>query len=175
MGRNNVFDRITPDEALEILRRLFKEDQNIEQTILKIADNVIREVDVDEICEDVFFALDGIDVDDLWNRSGASSDGYTSTVDMAYEMLEEELDFFSSEVVRLCELNMEKEAMLYCMGVLKGIYQYDHESESEFKDWSTDMPGECFADILRGWKKQSTSKKIEEMNSFLMKECSQWI
>ncbi len=31
MERENVFDRITPDEALEILRRLVKEDQNIEE------------------------------------------------------------------------------------------------------------------------------------------------
>jgi hypothetical protein len=34
------------------------------------------------------------------------------------------------------------------MGILKGIYQYEEDSGSEFKDWATDVPGESFGNIL---------------------------
>ena len=171
----NLLDKISPDKALEVLKQLAKVDKTIEQKIIEITDNIIRDVDIDDICEEVFFALDGIDVHDLWDRSGSTSNGYTSPEDMAVEMMEEELDSFNNEVIRLCELNMQKEAKLYCMGVLKGIYKYAHESKSEFKDWAIDVPGECFGYLLDEWKKRSKNNtEIKEMNSFLKKECSRW-
>ena len=171
----NLIDKISPNEALTILNQLAKTDKMIEQKIMEIADDIIRDVDVEEICEEVFFVLDGIDVHDLWHRSGSTSYGYISPEEMAVEMMEEKLDSFNQEVIRLCELNMQKEAKLYCMGVLKGIYRYAHESKSEFKDWAGDVPGECFNYLLDKWKKRSKNNtEIKEMYSFLKKECSWW-
>ncbi|MDL1985680.1 MAG: hypothetical protein LWX54_16125 [Deltaproteobacteria bacterium] len=59
---------------------------------------------------------------------------------------------------------MHQEAKLYCMGILKGIYQYEEDSGSEFKDWATDVPGESFGYILEEWKKDViiTKKKGNE-------------
>ena len=69
----------------------------------------------------------------------------------------------------------QKEAKLYCMGVLKGIYKYDQESESEFKDRAADVAGECFSYLADEWKKRSKNNAdIKEMNLFLKKECSRW-
>ena len=171
----NLIDKISPNEALTILKQLAKADKIIEKKIIGIADGIIRNVDVEEICEEVFFVLDGIDVHELWDRSGSTSYGYISPEEMAVEMMEEELDSFNQEVIRLCELNMQKEAKLYCMGVLKGIYKYAHESKSEFKDWAADVPGECFSYLVDEWKKRSKNNtEIKEMNSFLKKECSRW-
>lgn len=171
----NLIDKLSPYEALEVLRQLAKVDKTIEQKILEIVDNIIREVEIDDICEEVFFALDGIDVHDLWDRSGSTSYGYTSPEDMAVEMMEEEVEPFNNKMIRLCEQNMQKEAKLYCMGVLKGIYKYAHESKSEFKDWSVDVPRECFDHFLYDWRKRSNNKtEIKEMDSFLKKECSRW-
>jgi len=171
----NLIDKIPPNEALTILQQLAKTDKRIEQKIMEIAEDIIRDVDVEEICEEVFFVLDEIDVHDLWDRSGPTTYGYISPEEMAAEMMEEKLDPFNQEVIRLCELNMQKEAKLYCMGVLKGIYKYAHESKSEFKDWAADVPGECFSYLVDEWKKRSKNDaEIKEMNSFLKKECSRW-
>lgn len=96
--------------------------------------------------------------------------------EMAFEMIEKELEPFQNEVFRLMELDMVQEAKLYCMGVLKGIYKYEHESNSEFKNWAVDIPGECFHDLLEKWKKRSKMKSdIKEMNEFVMMECRNWI
>jgi hypothetical protein len=171
----DILNKISPNEALDILRQLAKNDKKIEEKISKIAEDIIRDVDLEAICEDVFFVLDGIDVHELWDRSGSTSDGYISPEEMAVEMMEEELDPFNQEVIRLIELNMPEEAKLSCMGVLKGIYKYSHESKSEFKDWAVDVPGECFSHLLAEWKRRCNNEKsIGEMNAFLQKECSDW-
>jgi len=171
----NLLDKIEPDEALEILRYLAKSDSTIKEKILSIAEDMIRDVDLQAICDEVFFVLDRIDVHELWNRSGSTSYGYVSPEEMAVEMIEEELDSFNQEVFRLSELCMPEEAKLCCMGVLEGIYKYVHESESEFKDWAVDVPEECFGYLLDEWKNRCKSEKdIKDMNTFLEKECSNW-
>jgi len=63
--------------------------------------------------------LDGIDVHELWDRSGGRSDGYTSPEDMAFEMFEEALVLFHQELFRLFDLNMRQESIRCCMGILK--------------------------------------------------------
>ena len=35
------------------------------------------------------------------------------------------------------ETGMTPQTKQYCMGVLKGIYDFEHKSKSEFKDWAT--------------------------------------
>ena len=143
-----LIDKISPDEALKIIKQLATTDKSIKKKIEEIAEGIIRDVDFEEICDDVLFVLNTIYVEDLWDRSGATQYGYVTPEDMAIEMMEEELDPFNQKIFRLCELNMQKEAKLYCMGVLKGIYKYDQESKSEFKDRAADVPAECFSYLI---------------------------
>jgi hypothetical protein len=145
----DILDQRQPTEALLILRKLAESDTGMRKIIAEIAEDLIKDVDIDEICDDVFSTLDFIDVHELWDRSGAFSGGYTSSEDMAYEMVEEALNPFEKEVYRLFALVMKQEAKLSCMGVLKGLYQYEHESKSEFKGWGADVPGECYDHLVR--------------------------
>ncbi|MBM4141878.1 MAG: hypothetical protein FJ242_10465 [Nitrospira sp.] len=174
--KNKILKKISGEEALEILIRLSEKDSKIAKLIKKEAEQILENINLEEICEDVFLALDGIDVKELWDRSGHSRYGYSSPEDMAVEMMEEELDPYNTEVIKYLELGMAKEAKLYCMGVLKGIYQYVQESKSEFKDWAKDVPEECFGYLLKEWKKRTKNRNdLNEMNIFLKKECSNWV
>ena len=137
---------------------------------------MIKDIDFESISDDVFWALDSIDVHDLWNRSGSTVDGYISPGEMAVEMIEEELEPFQQEIFRLIELGLHQESKLCCMGVLKGLYMYEHNSKSEFKNWASDIPGELFRFLLDEWEERSKKKSdIKEMNTFLMKECEDWL
>jgi hypothetical protein len=61
------------------------------------------------------------------------------------------------------------------MGILKGIYQYEEDSESEFKDWATDVPGECFGYLFDEWKKRCNNiKDKKEMKNFISDACPNW-
>jgi len=172
----NLLDKISPDEALKILKLLAETDKRIENKIFSIAENIITDIDIEDICDDVFWSLDAIDVHDLWNRSGSNIDGYISPVEMAFEMVEEDLEPFQQKIFRFIELGLHQKAKLFCMGVLKGLYTYEHNSKSEFKDWAADIPGESFRFLLDKWKKHSKNKSdIKEMNEFLIKECKKWL
>ncbi len=172
----NIFDEISANEALIIVQQLAKSDNDIKKRIISIAEKIVRNVDLDEISAEVFFDLNCIDVHELWRNAGSGAGDYISPEEMAFEMIEEVLEPFNQEVTRLLDLNMYSEAKFYCMGVLKGIYEFEHESKSEFKDWAADMSGECFNGILDDWKKQckDDNKAIKEMDTFLNKECSKW-
>jgi hypothetical protein len=172
--KDNIFETISPNEALEIIRRLAKTDKVLKEKIVELAENLIRAVDVDEVCECVFDALDCIDVHELWDRAGPNRDGYTSPEEMSFEMFEEAIAPYIKEMHRLFDLKMHREAKLYCMGILKGIYQYEADSGSKFKDWATDIPGETFGSILRSWGKNSKIKDKNEMKNYIHEECPDW-
>ena len=173
--KNDIFNKISPDEALVILKQIAKTDKKLKMKIIELAEDLIRNVDVETICDEVFDALDVIDVHELWDRAGSRTDGYTSPEDMAVEMFEEALEPFLQELYRLFDLKMHQEAEHYCMGILKGIYQYKADSGSEFKDWATDVPGESFGYILDEWNKRNRNAKDKaEMKSFISNECPNW-
>jgi hypothetical protein len=174
MKKDDIFDKISPNEALKILRQIAKTDKNLKKKIIELAEDLFRDVDVDDICETVFNVLDGIDVHELWDRAGPKIEGYTSPEDMSAEMFEEALEPFVQEMQRLMDLKMHQEAKLYCMGILKGIHQYEEDSESEFKDWASDVPGESFGYILREWGKNRNNKDKKEMKDFIEKEFPAW-
>ena len=172
--KDDIFNKISPSEALEILKQIAKTDKKLKKRIVELAEDLFRSVDVEAVCDDVFDALDGIDVHELWDRAGPKTDGYTSPEDMAVEMFEEALELFIQEMYRLFDLKMRQEAKLYCMGILKGIYQYEEDSGSEFKDWATDVSVESFGYVLNEWKKNSNNKDKKEMKDFISNECPNW-
>jgi len=173
--KNDIFNKITPDEALGILKQIAKTDKKLKTRIIELAENILRNVEVEAVCDEVFSELDGIDVHELWDRAGPRTVGYTSPEDMAVEMFEDALEPFLQELYRLLDLKMHQEAKLYCMGILKGIYQYEQDSGSEFKDWATDVPGEYFGYVLGKWKKRnSNNKDKKEMRVFISNECPNW-
>lgn len=173
--KNKILNKISPEKALKILKRLSEKDQNITQRIEKEAEELSEAVDLEEICGNVYSVLDGIDVEELWDRSGPCRDGYSSPEDMAVEMMEEELEPYNKEVMEYLELGMANAAKFYCMGVLKGIYKYAQESKSEFKNWAVDIPEECFGYLLEEWKKKTKNRNnVKEMSIFIEKEFKNW-
>ena len=173
--KDDIFNKISPSEALEILKQIAKTDRKLKKRIVELAEDLLRDVDAESVCDDIFAALDGIDVHELWDRAGPKTDGYTSPEDMAVEMFEEALEPFLQELYRLFDLKMHQQAKLYCMGVLKGIYLYEEDSSSEFKDWATDVPGESFGYVLIQWKnRNSNNKDKKEMKDFISNECPNW-
>jgi len=173
--KKDILDKISASEARSILKQISGEDEGLRKKIIELAEDLLRNVDAEEVCGDVYYELDGIDVHELWDRAGAKADGYTSPEDMACEMVEEALEPFLQEMRRLLDLRMRHEAKLYCIGILKGIYQYEKDSGSEFKDWATDIPGESFGAILDEWKERNSNKKDgKEMKRFISDQCSDW-
>jgi hypothetical protein len=162
----NIFDEISADDALAILRLLAKEDAKIARRIEQIAVEYLRDVDIEDIASEVYFDLDSIEVEEVWDRSGRTRNGYVEPTEMAFQMFEDALEPFVEEMKKYQRLSMFVEAKNYCMGILNGIYKFEKESISEYKDWAADAPAECSEWVLDEWKKGQkgvTDEELEEV------------
>jgi hypothetical protein len=168
--------RLTPEQALEVVMRLSDKGGRIREAVLTEARKVLSEIDVDATADDVFFALASIDVHECWDRAGGSRDGYTSSDEAAAELIQrEELQPFFSQVGRYHELGMIKEEAVCCMGVMLGLYRYEHESKSEFREWSVDIPVACAGNLLTQWRKRGRDPaSAAAMHDFIEDRCPNW-
>lgn len=173
--KDGILNKISPNEALAILKQITKTDTKLKEKVIELAEGLLSDVEVERVCDEVFAALEWLDVHDLWDGAGEHIDGYISPDEMAADMFDGALEPFLKELNRLFDLEMQQEAKLHCMGLLKGLYRYEEESESEFKDWAGDLPRETFEEVLDKWKKRnSDNKDRKEMKDFIKDECQNW-
>jgi hypothetical protein len=167
--------KLTPEQALEVLMRLSDRGGAIRDAVRAEAQDVLREIDLDEIADEVFSVLDSIDVQDCWSRAGGSRDGYTSPEEAADELIEEELRPFSAQAGRYHELGMSAEEATYCSGTILGLYRYAYESTSEFRAWSADIPIERANNLLTEWRERGqNSASNAAMDAFIRTRCPNW-
>ena len=145
--KKDILASITPDDAFAILKSLAKEDENINKRIEQLAIEYLEDVHIEQIAYEVYFDLDFIEVEDLWDRSGSTRDGYVDVNEEAWVMFEEALEPYTDELKRYHDQSMAAQAELYCMGILKGIYLFEKESTSQYKDWVVDAPKDFFSRI----------------------------
>ena len=180
--RNNelsILQQISPQEALSILKILAEEDQTIAVRIEQIfRENILidsTKEDIDEIADSVCSYLEFIDVEDVWHNSGSTRDGYVDPHEYAWSLYEDRLQEYLDELKRHKDMSTINEVKYYCMGILKGIYLFETESSSEFKDWAADAGMDNFFSILDDWKKDCQNKEdIVEMNNFIQENCPKW-
>ncbi len=174
-SKPNVLESITGDDALAILKVLTARNRSLGREIEAIAKERFSSVEMDAIAANVVMELDSLDVEHIWDRSGSNRDEYVEPSEAAWEMFEEALQPFRDEVGKYQRLSMLREADLACQGILKGIYDFDEESSSEFKELAVDAPGEYFGSVLDDWKKLfGQPPPVDRMTEFLKTHCPKW-
>jgi hypothetical protein len=173
--QSDILETITAADALAILRRLVERDAQMAKQIEDVAIEIFSDVDIDSVASEVLWELESLNVEDVWDCSGSTRDGYVDPGDAAWRMFEDALLPFQEQAEKYMQLSMNQEAKLVCMGILKGIYDFHKESESEYKDWAVDAPAEYFHAVLHDWQK-STNKRsdLAEMKRFTEKNCPAW-
>lgn len=173
--KNKIVDEIPAKYANEILNRLSDEDAKISKRIEELAFEYLREVDHDDVADGVFHDLDSLEVEDVWDKSGGTRDGYVDPYELASEMFEDVLEPYLEELRKFQKLSMDEEAKLHCMWILKGIYKFETEATTEFKDWSGDDPHVYFTQVLEEWEKGNKDiQNLDEMHLFIKKNCAKW-
>jgi hypothetical protein len=70
---------------------------------------------------------------------------------------------------------MGQEAAYLCMGLMAGLYQFDHESETEFKNWAADLSGGHAELALSKWLDgRPDGKLVETMRAFIEDDLYRW-
>lgn len=168
-------DCITPDNALLVLKILANEDKKIGKRIQQIATQLITSVDLEEVANNLFSELDSLEVEDLWDQSGSTRYGYVEPCDKAYEMMEDVLKPFLAQLKKYRSLTMAKEAKVYCMGILKGLYLFDQESSAQFSEWAEDVARDMFDGLLIEWKKEYKDRTfLNDIKKFIKVDCPEW-
>ena len=167
-NKRDILKDINPSDALNILKVLIKEDKRLEDKIYQIVVEMLSEVDSEDITIEVYNELDQLEVEELWDRSGKTRHGYVDPYEEAWVMCEEVLEPFMEEMKKYQKLGMPLDAKNYCIGIIKGIQEYERESKSEFKNWAVDAPAEYMVRILNEWKAGNPdSKEIAEVEGIV--------
>jgi len=172
---SDVTGKLTPEQALEIVERLYQKGGEIREAVVAEAMDVLAEFTLDEIADEVFDVLDSIDVQDCWDQAGGSSTGHTTPNEAAIDFVEEELQPFFDQVERYHELGMAEQEAAYCKGVLLGIYRFEHEAESDVKQLAEEIPAECAGNLLEEWHERNPEQAgIDAMYAFIRERCPEW-
>jgi hypothetical protein len=136
---------------------LLADDPALVKKAYAIAVEIVGEANVDEIADDVYDALDSLDIDDVYNSSGRTRDGYVDPTDRAWEMFEEALYPFVNEMKKNQQRGLPTEAKIHCIGMIKGLQRYEKESTSDVSEWVPDAPNESIITVVDEWKKGNPS------------------
>ena len=167
--------RLTGSQALHVLMCMAADDPGLARMIEIEAKRLLMAVDVDETADEVFDALDAIDVEDCWDRAGSHRDGYTSPDEAAGELIEDELQSFADQAERYHELGILYQERDYCAGIILGLYRYEKESKSEFKNWSEDLPPDSAGRLRDAWRERNTDTTTRDnMDAFIRERCRDW-
>jgi len=171
----DVIGKLTSTQALKIVERLSRKGGTIRDAVVAEAMNVLADFDLDETAGEVFDILDAIDVQDCRDRSGDSPHGHTSPHDAAIDLVEEALQPYFDQAERYHELAMPDQEAAYCQAVMLGIYLYAHESDSEFRKWSADIPAACAGYALERWRERNPDQApTSTMRAFVRARCPKW-
>lgn len=173
MNQEQILKKTSPEDAAAILARLVRDDAGIAKRAAQTADDLLRDsADVDGLAADVQMALDFLDVEDLWDRSGGQRDGYHEPGEEACDMCQEALQPVLEEWRRCRELGRVEDAEHYCMGLLLGLHLFETESKTEFREWAEDVPDGLADQVLSTWSEWCPSTEArDEVTRFLREKC----
>ena len=174
-GPHEIIDRLSLTDARSILRALADSDKQLAFYIVELAMARLRQVDPEEVATFLYEELDGLEVEEVWDRAGPTRHGYVDPGEAADEMIEEVIEPYLEELKNYQALGMSVEANKMCMGLLLGLYRFECESTSEFKNWAPDAPS-AFADAVVGaWKAGKPSRAdTAAVKAFVEGELSGW-
>jgi hypothetical protein len=157
--RADLLSRITPHEAVAILRVLLERHSELHGEAEEVAKAMVTDVQVEDVAEAVEQAVLGLDLDDLNARAGRHSWGYVEPSEAAWELLEDELNPFLDDMKRHIELGFERAAVTTCQGIVLGLYRGRGKTTDGVLGWAEDFPAEMAAQAAAMLARESSAKR----------------
>ena len=181
--RRAVVDALDGAEAKQLLATLLDAYPELLTEVADLAEAELGAVTAEDLAEEVAFALEGLSVEDIWERAGTQPDGsYLEPTEAAWEVVEEAVAPFIADLTRRVELGRRAEATALCQGVLLSLYSISH-GEGEFLDGhAPDTLEEAAASAVEAWKKGSRdragsgvrARELAAMRRFLSDALPDW-
>jgi hypothetical protein len=147
----DLLGRLDNAEAASVLKSLLARHSELRPEAEAIARDLLTEISSFSVADDVEIALLQYDYDDLNGRAGGHSWGYVEPTEAAWELLEEAVEPFVSEVKRYLGMGLEDQALQFCHGVLLGLYRVRDGQDNDILGWAEDFPAEAAGNLLDVW------------------------
>ncbi|TVR88945.1 MAG: hypothetical protein EA416_12965 [Trueperaceae bacterium] len=166
---------LRPFEQAAVLTTLARRRDAVGEAVREEIERLLAGVDPEAIASEVQFDLEHIDVDAIADRSGSDRYGYTAPHEAAWQMLEETLEPHLERLRWYHDAGRDEACDAYALGVLRGIYDFDHDSDAEWKAWSPDDAREAFGWVLGAWQKHRKGSAVRQaMRDQLANWCPGW-
>lgn len=170
-----IINNLSPDDALFILKSLAADDKSLATRIAEMALGHLTEIDLEAVAAELYDALEALEVEEVWDRAGKTRDGYVETGEAANQMIEEVLEPFLDEMIRYQKMGLTLEARQMCIGLLLGLYDFEHASASQFKEWAPDSPIGFAEEVVDVWRRSDPNKTdVQAVVAFIEDELSGW-
>jgi hypothetical protein len=144
--------------------------------IVEIASQHLKQIDSEDIAESVYAELEGLEVEEAWDRSGKTRHGYVDPGEAADSMIDEIFQSYWDEMRKCQQLGLAEQSLSLCMGLVLGLYQFNSESTSKFKEWAADLPMGYAQTVISTWKKGAPGPRdLAAMKAFIQKEGIGWV
>ena len=174
LSLDELMDLAGDDQIRRCLLHLTLTSPTIGEQVKVCLKKQVQCYDREAIAGSVFAGLSCLDVEDLWDQSGRTRDGYVDVGEKAYEMFTESIDDEVEQMKKLLDLSQYPDAQEYCMGIILGLDRYG-KSGSEFLDWSEDSPlgymGEVVDEYMKLDKNPRRRKEVDDLYQSLINPC----
>lgn len=172
---HQIIEQLSPTDASSILQALATSDETLAARIAEMALARLSQVDMEEVAATLYDELDTLEVEEVWDRAGRTRHGYVEPSEAADQMIEAVLASFLEDLARYQRLGLQVEANRMCEGLLRGLYRFEHESTSEFKNWVPDAPIIFAEAVVNAWKAGSPNKSdARALKAFVVEELGGW-
>jgi hypothetical protein len=170
---DEVMDRMIFEHSHGILIELLKKNTDLMEDVTWIVYEFLKDVDEDDIKNELFCILDNINAEDVIENSGPSEFGCEVITELALEMFGEEVGPFVAQARKYHEIGMMEERDIYFRGILRGLHRYYEESNSNFRELTPDAPEETFEGVVEEWKE--LSKDPEMVDEYVDANFEGWL
>ena len=164
-----LLDTLKPSESRDILMQLVRSSPDIAARAEKLARAFLVEVNSEEIADSLARDLSYPTIEEVWETSGSTRYGYIEPCERAYEILEEILDDYITEMKTYLRRDMVDQSRKYCAGIVLGIRQFCEESHADILEEVPDFYNE--ADLIRrDWEEKVDDEKQIQLLAEYLKE-----
>jgi hypothetical protein len=176
-------DALDGAEAKRLLAALLDSHPDLLSEVADLAEAELGAVTAEDVAEDVAFALEGLSVEDIWERAGTQPDGsYMEPGEAAWEVVGEPVSPFLADLTRRIELGRREEATALCQGILLGLYRSSQEEGGFLDGHAPDTLEEAAVSAVAAWKKGGKgrassgpgARELAAMRRFLADAVPEW-
>jgi len=135
---------LSADQAHSVLMRLVYDDPALAARAEEVARDLLEYVDSTAIADILCCELSTLKIEDVWDTSGRTRDGYIDPSDRAWEMLDEVLEYLRR--------GMPDESRIYALGILLGIRKFQNDSGSALLEEVPDYGDDTLELVREEWE-----------------------